>query len=113
MALTETTPTPWVPEDSFGARLAQIRQTLGWNVKIAAETCGLNDQSWRNWEDGKRCRDLLDVAAKIANATGCDRQWLLMGQNLKDTMGPDLEIIVGGGEGGEHRPKLHLVPSGE
>lgn len=70
---------PWVPEDSFGARLALVRQAMHWNVKEAAEACGLNDQSWRNWEDGKRCRDLVEVASKIHAQTGVDVTWIVMG----------------------------------
>lgn len=69
----------WVPEDSFGARLALIRQAMKWNVKEAAEACGLNDQSWRNWEDGRRCRDLIAVAERIAKATDIDIAWIVMG----------------------------------
>lgn len=73
----------WVPADTFGARLALVRQWLGgWNVKKAAELCELDDQSWRNWEAGKSPRDYEIVCAKIARATGCDRTWLMAGGEL-------------------------------
>lgn len=75
---------PWVPSDTFAARLALIRQHLGgWNVKKAADYCGIDDQSWRNWEAGKgHPRDYEHVCRKIAEATGCDRKWLAAGGTL-------------------------------
>lgn len=83
--MTSTTPqTNWVPEDSFGGRLALIRQAMHWNVKEAAEECGLNDQSWRNWEAGGRCRDLIAVGEAIAGTTGIDLAWIVMGVVAQD-----------------------------
>lgn len=76
---TALRPDPWVPEDSFGGRLALVRQAMRWNVKEAADACGLNDQSWRNWEDGRKCRDLVAVAEHIHDATGVNLAWLVMG----------------------------------
>ena len=65
-------------DDIFGARLALIRQHMGWgNVKEAALACGVPVASWRNWErDGRLPRDLMTVTAKIAERTGCDQAWL-------------------------------------
>lgn len=99
MALPALTDTPWVPDDStFGARLALVRWRLGWNVKEAADACGLNDQSWRNWESGKLPRDLLAVSAKIAGTTGCSEMWLVSGnQNWKQMTTSDLRVLDGGG----------------
>lgn len=86
MALTNTQPSAedWVPTDTFGARLALIRQANGWNVKEAAEACGLDDQSWRNWEAGRKPRRMDEIALQIARATRCDYVWLLAGGPLKD-----------------------------
>ena len=83
MALAEAGE-PWVPADTFAARLALIRQHLGgWNVKKAAELCGIDDGSWRNWEAGRgKPRDYENVCRKIADATGCDRKWLQAGGML-------------------------------
>lgn len=82
MALAEASP-QWVPQDTFGARLALIRQRMGgWNVKRTAEFCGLDDQSWRNWEGGTPPRDYEAVCAKISAATGCDLRWLKAGGPL-------------------------------
>src|SRR5262245_32692478 len=42
----------WIPDGStFGARLAMVRQHVGWgNVELAATECGVPVQSWRRWE---------------------------------------------------------------
>ena len=72
----------WVPEiNTFGARLALVRQAMGWgNVAEAAKECGVPIASWRNWErDGREPRGLLNVAMKIAGVTGVDLDWLLRG----------------------------------
>lgn len=78
-----TTPTaPWVPDTStFGARLALVRQKMGWgNVKTAAEQCGVPVESWRNWErDGMEPRRLVTIAMAIATRTGVDVDWLIRG----------------------------------
>lgn len=69
----------WTPDDStFGARLALIRQRMGWgNVKEAALACGLPVASWRNWErDGRMPRDVIGICRKISQTTGVDLAWL-------------------------------------
>lgn len=69
----------WVATDaSFGARLALVRQRMGWgNTKEAALACGLPVQSWRGWErDNRAPRDFVGTCRKIAAATGCDIWWL-------------------------------------
>jgi transcriptional regulator with XRE-family HTH domain len=74
----------WVPDaaDAFGARLALLRQRMGWgNVKEAAAACGLPVESWRNWErDNREPRNYLEICRTISNATGVDFMWLLTGQ---------------------------------
>lgn len=72
----------WIPSDeTFGARLALIRQKMGWgNVKKAAEECGLPVQSWRTWErDGVVPHRQVTIAMTIATRTGCDYLWLVHG----------------------------------
>lgn len=83
MALAEVAE-PWVPRDTFAARLALVRQWLGgWNVKRAATLCEIDDQSWRNWEAGaSRPRDYETICARIADRTGCDLRWLMAGGPL-------------------------------
>jgi hypothetical protein len=47
--------TGWVPDDStFAARLALVRQRMGWNVKKAADECGIAVENWRRWERRSR-----------------------------------------------------------
>lgn len=70
---------PWVPDDTFGSRLAQIRQKKGWNVKQAALACGVKVQSWHNWEGGRLPREYEDVCRQISRTTGADLNWLLRG----------------------------------
>lgn len=69
----------WVATDrEFGARLALVRQRMGWNVKEAALACGVPVQSWRTWErDGVMPRDVVAVSRKINQATGADTSWLV------------------------------------
>ncbi len=71
----------WVPDDTFAARLAQVRNHMGWNVKEAAQECGLPPQSWRNWESGHSPRDLLEVAQRISDRTGAQLAWLVFGRD--------------------------------
>lgn len=73
---------PWTPDAStFGARLALVRQHMGWgNVKEAADACGLPAENWRRWErDGIEPRRLTTIAMTIATKTGCDYIWLCHG----------------------------------
>lgn len=80
----------WVPADTFGARLALIRQRLGLNVTEAAKLCGLPQASWHTWENGVEPRKLFDVARKISEATRVRYDWLLLGGQLApiDAAGP-------------------------
>jgi transcriptional regulator with XRE-family HTH domain len=73
---------PWIPQDTFGARLALIRQRLGWNVSQAAAHTGQIQSSWKRWEQGRRPREYVETCRAIADATGCDFQWLLLGGDL-------------------------------
>jgi len=79
-AMHEAEPVPWAPDDSsFGARLALVRQRMHWNTAEAARACGLNPDSWRLWEEGRRPRDFEVAAKRIAHRTGCDLRWLTLG----------------------------------
>ncbi len=84
MTMTEeviATPEPWVPSDeTFGARLALIRNHLGgWNVSKTATLCAVDAQSWRSWEAGHHPRDYPAVCRRIADSTGCSLNWLMLG----------------------------------
>ncbi len=82
MTAQEVPAAGWVPADTFGARLALLRQSMGgWNVKKMADYCGLNDQTWRSWEAGSSSpQDFEKVADQIAESTGCNRVWLVAGE---------------------------------
>jgi transcriptional regulator with XRE-family HTH domain len=81
----------WVPDlSTLGARLALVRQAMGWNIAEAATACGVPVASWRNWENrGKEPRGLINVAMKIAGVTGIDYRWL--------ALGPDQRLPEGAG----------------
>lgn len=72
----------WVPDLSgFGARLALVRQAMGWgNVKQAAELCGIPVETWRTWErDNVVPKSLIANCMKISGVTGVDLNWLAVG----------------------------------
>src|SRR4051812_17601519 len=68
----------WRPDDStFGARLALVRQRMGWgNVAEAALACGVAIETWRTWERGRTPRNFVEVCVKISAVTGADVAWL-------------------------------------
>lgn len=101
----------WIPKDTFGARLALVRQHMGWNVKEAGEACDITPNSWSNWEHGRKPRDLHDVARTIADASGCSYRWLMLGsggglllspqdetsdEDFSEAEPPDLMVLAGG-----------------
>lgn len=71
----------WIPsDDTFAARLALVRQRMGWNQKEAALACGFPAASWRNWEnDGRRPHDLVSTCEAIHARTGARVDWLIKG----------------------------------
>lgn len=85
----------WIADtESFGARLALIRQRMGWNIAEAARACGVNAESWRLWEQGRQPSRLTTIAMAIASASGCDYLWL----------------VHGPGRGGSVRPPTGYAP---
>lgn len=70
---------PWIPEDTFGSRLAQVRQALGMNITTAAKACGLSAENWRQWEHGRYPRRMDAVARTVADTLRVDYVWLLTG----------------------------------
>lgn len=86
MTVTDIGVDRWVPELTFGARLALIRQAMQWNIKEAAKECGLPATSWRQWEvAGHLPRRYVDTCKAIATRTGVDYHWLIDGT----ATGPD------------------------
>lgn len=101
----------WVPDTStFGARLALVRQRMGWNLKEAALACQLPQGSWREWElKGRDPRGIQSIVEKIAERTRVDEYWLLTGKTAPNG-GPG-----GGGDGGLLLPRMdsnHQPPDG-
>ena len=100
---------PWVPSDSFGARLALVRQVMGWNVAEAAKECGVSDESWRKWEHGRSPRTIHALARTVAARTGCDYVWLLAGGPLRKTCFALVDGTVHAGQQVLHLPVLQSV----
>jgi hypothetical protein len=72
----------WVPDlSTFGARLALLRQHMGWtNITEAAQLCGFPAETWRTWEQhGREPRGYMNVCMKIAGVTNVDLNWLAVG----------------------------------
>jgi len=44
-----------------------------------AQKCGVSRVTWTNWERGAMPRNMAAVVARIHNATGADRDWLMWG----------------------------------
>lgn len=106
LAMSSDATQNWIPaDDTFGARLALVRQRFAWNLKEAAIACSLPPGSWREWElFGRLPRNLPEAAEKIAARTGVDDYWLLTGKKNPRQDGP------GGGEGLPRRDS-NLQPS--
>lgn len=109
---------PWIADDStFGARLALIRQRMGWgNVKTAATECGLPPESWRHWErDGLEPRRLVTIALAIATRTGCDYLWLVHGPKrggaIRSVAYSRQSVLAAVGAPRPHRPNTDRLVS--
>lgn len=77
-----STAPPRIPDDTtFGARLALVRQHMGWgNVAEAARACGLDRESWRKWEQTDRTpHRYITICIAIATAANVDLDWLIRG----------------------------------
>lgn len=86
----------WTPEDTFGARLALIRQRFHWNVSEAATACGIAPATWTKWEEGAQPRDYMATCHKIASTVNCSEKWLVAGaQNWKVMRAVDLQVVPG------------------
>ena len=72
------------PPDTFGGRLALMRQASGGlNIRAAARRCGVNESSWHNWEAGlAKPRDYIGVCRRISEALGFEVEWIALGGPL-------------------------------
>lgn len=62
---------------------------MNWNVKEAARECGVPAASWRSWEEGAQPRRVFEVLSLIAERTGADYMWLLMGDQRPGSTGAE------------------------
>jgi len=77
-----------IPADTFSNRLLLTRALAGHlSIREAADLTGLNREAWRDWERGRRPRDILDVCRRIAEALDIDEHWLLFGGPLAGPRG--------------------------
>src|SRR5688572_18870724 len=84
----DRTPTGRIPADTFSVRLVLARHLAGrLSIERAAAMCGLNPGNWAHWEDGRRPRDLVDVAQAIAEGLDVDFNWILLGGPLAGPRG--------------------------
>jgi transcriptional regulator with XRE-family HTH domain len=76
------------PADTFANRLLLTRSLAGHlSIREATDLTGLNREAWRDWERGRRPRDILDVCRRIADALDIDHDWLLFGGALAGPRG--------------------------
>ena len=70
-------PYGWVPDDSLAHRLVLVRLQLGLSQREAALRCGVTYGEWQSMELGRAARALDVKVAKISDALGVDRDWLM------------------------------------
>lgn len=76
------------PADTFANRLLLTRALAGHlSIREAAQVTGLNREAWRDWERGRKPRDILDACRRIADALDVDHDWLLFGGPLAGPRG--------------------------
>lgn len=76
------------PPDTFAVRLAIVRAACGgWNIKRAAEECGVDPESWRMWEKGRKPQNREAICRAIEARTGYAYDWLMAGGALAPTFG--------------------------
>ena len=85
-------PTGRRPADTYANRLLLSRALAGHiSIREAADMTGLNREAWRDWERGRRPRDILDACRRIADALEIDHDWLLFGGPLAGPRGVPVE----------------------
>ena len=82
-------PDGWRPVDSIATRVKLVRDRLGVSQREFALLTGLTYGEVQSLENGAAARHEVDKVAKIAKATGVDREWLLWG-------GPLVSLTTGG-----------------
>ena len=84
-----------LPLETFGTRLAIVRQYLGgWNVARAARACGIDAQTWRNWEAGRYPNNQEAVCRRISEALTIDYGWLMAGSEVVPVRHPSTKWLI-------------------
>lgn len=69
----------WIPSDTFGRRLLDLRYEKNLTVEQAARAAQISPATWSTWERGAHPQNMAKVVAKIVLAHGCNRDWLMWG----------------------------------
>lgn len=77
-----STDTAWTPRNTFPERLALVRNHHGWNMKEAANACGISPATWRTWEAGASPHNYVGICQQIAERAEVDFMWLLSGASM-------------------------------
>ncbi|OZE98180.1 helix-turn-helix domain-containing protein [Rhodococcoides fascians] len=72
----------WRPTDTLENRLRLVRAEKKLSQRAAAELIGISAREWQSMEEGRAARRVDLKVAKIAEAMGVDREWLMWGGNL-------------------------------
>ena len=80
MGATATNHPGWVPDNTLSHRLLLVRAQLGLSQREACLRSAIPFGEWQGMESGRQVRALDIKVAKIAEAFGVDRDWLLWGE---------------------------------
>lgn len=85
----DVTPIRWIPEWTFGERIAKARKSSGYNQEQMAERLRITASRLKAWEtDRNRPRDLTHLVEQIEAITGVSRMWLLGWEEPSPQGGP-------------------------
>ena len=73
----------FIPEESFGSRLHQLRYAKKISSEQMGEICGVTYNAVLAWERGSSPKNMAEIVMKIVEATGVDRDWLLWGETSR------------------------------
>ena len=79
----------WRPSDSIANRVLLTRNSLGLNQKDFCAATGLTRGQLQGIENGRHPHNETGLIARIALATGVDRDWLAFGGDLGTKNPPD------------------------
>ncbi len=91
--------TNWVPTNTFGMRVHQLRHACGLSAAELGEITGNAETTVLNWEKGSAPKNQAEIVDKIARATGVDRNWLMWGEMPNEPVNPgqnEVQRVVAG-----------------